>query len=258
MDFNSVPKNFLDLLPEEKDLTMFTIQSLDLFKNAEQVMMTMKLKRKVTTELLTTYLPTILLLLITFASIFFERELFGEAIAVNLTIMLVMTTIFTSKIEELPPTSDMKMIDIWLIFCLIVPFIEVVISTAIEYVNCTCDICEPADAPVIGEGAIQVQQAGNKDPVKIDDIVKVVPKQVTRQRKAWEAVDEKCWRGWTQNVLLVVGEIFNAFQHPMKVVYNYHKNQPKYFSEIWIMPSIILLTVGAYSLVAYVFYNQDG
>ena len=27
-------------------------------------------------------------------------------IAVNLTIMLVMTTIFTSKIEELPPTSD--------------------------------------------------------------------------------------------------------------------------------------------------------
>ena len=34
---------------------------------------------------------------------------------------LVMTTIFTSKIEELPPTSAMKMIDIWLIFYLVVP-----------------------------------------------------------------------------------------------------------------------------------------
>ena len=51
----------------------------------------------------------------------------------NLTIMLVMTTIFTSKIEELPPTSDTKMIDIWLIFCLLVPFAFTLVQTAIEY-----------------------------------------------------------------------------------------------------------------------------
>ena len=39
-----------------------------------------------------------------------------------------MTTIFMSKIEELPPTSDTKMIDIWLIFCLLVPFFEAALS----------------------------------------------------------------------------------------------------------------------------------
>merc|ERR1712055_666301 len=105
-----------------------------------------KLKRKVATELLTTYLPTILLLLITFVTVFFDKDLFGDVIAVNLTIMLVMTTIFTSKIEELPPTSDMKMIDIWLIFCLIVPFLEVILRTSIECINCSCQICEPKDA----------------------------------------------------------------------------------------------------------------
>ena len=55
------------------------------------------------------------------------------------------TTIFTSKIEELPPTSDMKMIDIWLIFCLVVPFLEISLRTAIECVNCSCHICEPKD-----------------------------------------------------------------------------------------------------------------
>ena len=60
--------------------------------------------------------------------------------------MLVMTTIFTDKIEELPPTSDMKMIDIWLIFCLVVPFLEVILRTAIECVNCSCHICEPEEA----------------------------------------------------------------------------------------------------------------
>ena len=74
----------------------------------------------------------ILLLLITFTTIFFDKNLFGDAIVVNLTIMLVMTTIFTSKIEELPPTSDTKMIDIWLIFCLLVPFAFTLIQTAIE------------------------------------------------------------------------------------------------------------------------------
>ena len=136
--------DFLKLSDNDKDLTMFTMTNLTLTKeeNANMVYMTLKLKRKVTTELLTTYLPTILLLLITFITIFFDKDLFADAIAVNLTIMLVMTTIFTSKIEELPPTSDMKMIDIWLISCLVIPFLEVILRTTIECLSCSCDICE--------------------------------------------------------------------------------------------------------------------
>ena len=82
---------------------MFTITNLTLTKdmNANMVYMALKLKRKVATEFLTTYLPTILLLLITFVTIFFDKDLFGDAIAVNLTVMLVMPPIFTSKLEEL-------------------------------------------------------------------------------------------------------------------------------------------------------------
>ena len=55
--------------------------------------------------------------------------------SVNLTTMLVMTTIFFSKMESLPSTSDTKMIDIWLIFCQLVPFIQVVLITAKEYLR---------------------------------------------------------------------------------------------------------------------------
>ena len=127
---------------------MFTATDLKLVNKefGNMVYMALKLKRKVATELLTTYLPTILLLLITFVTTFFDKSLFSDTIAVNLTIMLVMTTIFTSKIEELPPSSNMKMIDIWLIFCLIVPFLEVILRTAIEsMMNCNCNICEPTD-----------------------------------------------------------------------------------------------------------------
>ena len=142
MDMDSVAMSFESLTPEDIDLTMFSIQNLTMFKRKQLVIMSIVLKRKVATELLTTYLPTILLLLITFTTIFFDRDLFGDAIAVNLTIMLVMTTIFTSKIEELPPTSDMKMIDIWLISCLVIPFLEVILRTTIECLDCSCNICK--------------------------------------------------------------------------------------------------------------------
>ena len=186
----SEPKSFWDLKDEDKDLTMFTITNLTLTKEKgrNMISLAMKLKRKVVTELVTTYLPTILLLLITFTTIFFDKDLFGDAIAVNLTIMLVMTTIFTSKIEELPPTSDMKMIDIWLISCLVIPFLEVILRTAIECVSCSCQICEPKEANKVkedekedkkkGGDAIQGASSGEVTRVWVGTGAKVAPQQV--------------------------------------------------------------------------------
>ena len=182
----SEPKSFWNLTDEDKDLTMFTITNLTLTKEQERnmVYMAIKLKRKVVTELVTTYLPTILLLLITFTTIFFERGLFADAIAVNLTIMLVMTTIFTSKIEELPPTSDMKMIDIWLIFCLIVPFLEVILRTAIECFTCDCQVCEPKENDEDKAGDREVGEKNDPEflhgssTLRVGTGVKVAPKQV--------------------------------------------------------------------------------
>ena len=41
---------------------------------------------------------------------------------VNLTTMLVMTTIFIAVMDKLPSTAYIKMIDIWLIFGQLIPF----------------------------------------------------------------------------------------------------------------------------------------
>ena len=82
---------------------------------------------------MTTFFPSLLLTAITFATTFFKPIFFEAALSVNLTKMLVMTTIFISKMEGLPPTSDIKMIDIWLILCQMVPFAEVILLTAMEY-----------------------------------------------------------------------------------------------------------------------------
>ena len=144
MNKDSEARQFKQLDFDDKDLIMFTITNLSLEGRKEKVHMVISLKRKIQTEMLTTYLPTLLLLITTYATTFFKPIFFEASLTVNLTIMLVMTTIFTSKIEELPPTSDTKMIDIWLIFCLLVPFAFTLIQTAIEcYREDTTDAKSP-------------------------------------------------------------------------------------------------------------------
>merc|ERR1712016_242532 len=92
----------------------------------EGIWMTIVLRRKIMSEMLTTYLPSVLLMMLTFATTFFKPFFFEAALSVNLTNMLVMTTIFISVMEKLPLTSYPKMIDYWLIFCQLVPFAEVI------------------------------------------------------------------------------------------------------------------------------------
>ena len=53
-------------------------------------------------------------------------------ITVNLTSMLVLTTMFINVSNNLPKTSYMKMIDVWLLFNLLVPFIVVLIHTYMD------------------------------------------------------------------------------------------------------------------------------
>ena len=125
-------------LTQEVDMPIFRIIDSSLrrksFKNGKNgLRMEIVMKRKITSEMMTTYFPSLLLTAITFATTFFKPFFFEAALSVNLTTMLVMTTIFISKMEGLPPTSDIKMIDIWLVLCQMVPFAEVVLLTAMEY-----------------------------------------------------------------------------------------------------------------------------
>ena len=134
--FELIPTQLIML--ENKDLTLFNIEwyRLDYIDQANPqngVEVTIALQRKIMSEMMTTYLPSILLLMITFATTFFKPVYFEAALTVNLTNMLVMTTIFTSVMDRLPTTSYMKMIDIWLIFCQLVPFAEVRILLSLSF-----------------------------------------------------------------------------------------------------------------------------
>ena len=86
---------------------------------------TLVMQRRIMNELLTSYLPSILVLVIVYATNFFKPFFFEAIVATNLTSQLVLTTLFISVSKSLPPTAYVKMIDIWLIFSQLIPFIEV-------------------------------------------------------------------------------------------------------------------------------------
>ena len=56
-------------------------------------------KRRLTNELLTTYLPSFLLLLMSYATTFFKPFYFEAAVTVNLSLLLVITTLFVRQVS---------------------------------------------------------------------------------------------------------------------------------------------------------------
>ena len=70
------------------------IQKLSLDAPSNGLMMEIVFKRRLTNELLTTYLPSFLLLLMAYATTFFKDFYFEAAVTVNLSILLVTTTLF--------------------------------------------------------------------------------------------------------------------------------------------------------------------
>ena len=145
MDVDSLDRETMHLIPENltmiqsRDMTLFTVTSLVLQKASPSktgIQMKITMKRKIMSEMMTTYFPSLLLMMITYATTFFKPFFFEAALSVNLTTMLVMTTIFISKMEGLPPTSATKMIDYWLILlCQLVTFAQVVLLIAMEYLR---------------------------------------------------------------------------------------------------------------------------
>ena len=105
MDVDSLDQETVTLLPktfkmtQPEDMTLFTIIKSGL-ANASLpqtgLRMTFSMKRKIMSEMMTTYFPSFLLMMITYATTFFKPFFFEAALSVNLTTMLVMTTIFIS------------------------------------------------------------------------------------------------------------------------------------------------------------------
>jgi Ca2+/Na+ antiporter len=61
-------------------------------------------------------------------TLFFKKQDLDLAIGLDVTIMLVMYTMYQSISQILPATAYLKFIDIWLMFCLLVLFFVFVVQ----------------------------------------------------------------------------------------------------------------------------------
>ena len=108
-------------------MTFSRTSAMRVDRETGSVVVDVQLGRRLMGNLMTIYMPTVLLNIIGHSTNYIQTSYFEAIVTVNLTVMLVLTTMFVGLSQTLPKTSYIKMVDIWLIFNLLIPFVEVLI-----------------------------------------------------------------------------------------------------------------------------------
>ena len=86
------------------------------------------MKRRFAYYIISVYLPSLSLLMVTHWTNFISVEHFEANIMVHLTAMLVMYTLFQATSISLPQTAYVKLIDVWLLYGLTLPFLGFILT----------------------------------------------------------------------------------------------------------------------------------
>merc|ERR1712037_756248 len=113
---------------------------------------------------------------------YFKEFFFEGLISTNVTVLLVITTLFISVSESLPTTAYIKMIDVWLIFNLLKPFIDIIVQTYIESLR-EADQEKDEVAPFEKQAWVEEEAAENEQKLRSKDEKK--------QQKAMNSFYEK-------------------------------------------------------------------
>ena len=80
-----------------------------------------------------TYLPTILMNMINQATNYIKGDdKFSLIYTINITCMMVLASIYLSVSVSLPTTSDMKPVEVWLLFNLAFPLLVMLTNIALQ------------------------------------------------------------------------------------------------------------------------------
>ena len=106
---NAISAEFVKLTPRsvtysgKEELKQYRVSSTRIFSEADPneegntlVVVEFVLIRRLQNIMLTVFLPTLILVVISFVSTLFQTEYFDSIVGVNLTVMLVLVTMFTS------------------------------------------------------------------------------------------------------------------------------------------------------------------
>ena len=131
------------------------------------------LKRRFAYYIISVYLPSLSLLMVTHWTNFISVEHFEANIMVHLTAMLVMYTLFQATSISLPQTAYVKLIDIWLLYGLTLPFLGFILSCLEEIYR------EPVSSPVTvtkvkPQGLMESDKTRNTKQARVQKLGRVV------------------------------------------------------------------------------------
>ena len=130
-----ISPNRVEYLGSDK-LVQFEVTNVEMIQGASNyIYVEITLRRMISYHVVSTFGPTLTLLMIAEVTLFISESHFEATIMLAITSMLVMYTLYQSASSSLPKTAYVKMIDTWLIFGLVVPFIIFLILTLIEMLN---------------------------------------------------------------------------------------------------------------------------
>ena len=119
-----------------KTLVQFTIEDTRMvLKSSKYLTVEINLKRMFQYHLAATFLPTILLMIITEIALFVDEKHFEVLVMIHLTTMLVMYTLYQGLQDNMPKAAYLKFMDIFLLFGVIVPFITFMIQVSSKLVG---------------------------------------------------------------------------------------------------------------------------
>ena len=112
-------------------LVQFTVEGTRMVsKDPKYLTVEITMKRMFQYHLAATFLPTILLIIITEITLFVDEKHFEVTVMIHLTTMLVMYTLYQGLQSIMPKTAYLKFIDIFLLYGLVVPFITFLVEVA--------------------------------------------------------------------------------------------------------------------------------
>ncbi|XP_042873743.1 gamma-aminobutyric acid receptor subunit delta-like [Penaeus japonicus] len=105
--------------------------------NEYQLIVEFALRRRQGVVLLSTFLPSALLLAVSWATLFVKLEALNVRAVMALTTLLVLYTLFANMSSSLPPAASIKLIDIWFFFIIFLLFANIMIHIFIDHDSLT-------------------------------------------------------------------------------------------------------------------------
>ncbi|OXA44115.1 Gamma-aminobutyric acid receptor subunit beta-like [Folsomia candida] len=126
---------------EEAELPQFTIMGYETNDRKEalatgvyqRLSLSFKLQRNIGYFIFQTYLPSILIVMLSWVSFWINHEATSARVALGITTVLTMTTISTGVRSSLPRISYVKAIDIYLVMCFVFVFAALLEYAAVNY-----------------------------------------------------------------------------------------------------------------------------